>query len=405
MRRSCLIVLTAVELASAATCNHPVAPADSFWYGSDGPLSVTHATLKALRLQAAKASLRLIMDAHSASGRGPLLNISDLVSAFNGAFAAGGARGLIDLLDMVQFAACFQKEHNAIDIPGSVARFAPKAQTGLLYDPAFLVRFGYSWAANISRDDPAVAFVQGGLWWIRHWAGEYLAEQISRHPQVTAADVIWWLQIQQKCYGADFATVAVEHSVIWYTVANEGLIMGEAFPEALTAKWCHRYYAGSGEWVSTVRSDLGRECRHAVGHAVYYWLIMRNRPLRQLQGFASLNYTLRVLPHCPLCNNGVPLESEEIELGMRVCQSASNQHLVADCVNGLAHSYMAMAPVPNETLMAFYDRRGTNMVNLQRTDPASIPAEARPFLKRPLLNYTTVRTDSPIPFGSFKTYI
>ena len=84
--RTMFVVLISMEMATAATCNHPAAPVDAFWYGREGPLAVGHATLVRWRLQAAKASLRLIMEGHRASGHGPLLNISDLTRAFNGAF-------------------------------------------------------------------------------------------------------------------------------------------------------------------------------------------------------------------------------------------------------------------------------------------------------------------------------
>lgn len=231
-RAACSLAALWIDRAGAYTCSHPKSD-DDFWYGKAGPLPVGGPTLLGLRARLAAASVRLIMQNDGAPGRGPLLDIGDMRDIFHAAFAMGGARGLLDLLEQEPYeretrvAAARLSPFN-----GTVVHRAYKTQLGILYDPKFLVRYGYEWAAAVPDQPwspgaayyPKLAMVQGGLWWVRHWAGEFLGEQIVRRRHIDAAEVVWWLQAQQFCRRADFTTVSIEHGVIWYVVAAADLI-------------------------------------------------------------------------------------------------------------------------------------------------------------------------------------
>ena len=338
------------------------------------------------------------MQNEAAAGKGPLLDIRDLSFAFHSAFLEGGARGLLDLLSLRQIRQAMLEEIERLGIANatnaaSIIRLAPKAQIGLWYDPEFLADHGYTWAAALKPPHDyqtlgKLSMVQGSLWWIRHWAGEYLAEQMRKSPHIDAAAVIWWTQQQQRCRGADFVSVAVEHAVIWYVIASERLISGEVFPTTLVDKWCHRYSVGWGEWLPTVRTDLGRECRHATGHAVYYSIAMRDRPSQQLHGFSSFQHTLRVGGAA-----GLQLDSDEVALGIRICANASHPSLVSDCYNGLFHSYVAMAPAPNFTWRPSTVGGTADAKHVAAPTPlTALPEERRRYVGHaPIVNYTAQR--------------
>ena len=407
-RAACSLAALWIDPAGAYSCSHPNSD-DDFWYGKAGPLLVGGPTLLGLRARLAAASVRLIMQNDAAPGRGPLLDIGDMSAIFHAAFATGGARGLLDLLEQ----GLYERETTAAvarlgPFNGTVVHRAYKAQLGILYDPKFLVRHGYEWAAAVPDHawSPRAAYysklavVQGGLWWVRHWAGEFLGEQILRRRHIDAVEVVWWLQAQQLCRRADFATVAMEHGVIWYVVAAGNLIRAEgSYPAAHAAKWCGRYALGMGRWYPTVRTDLGRECRHGFGHAVYYWLAMRDQPARRLRGFSSFGHTLRVGGP-----RGLQLSKKEMEAGIATCADAVALHpsLVTDCINGLFHSYDTMSPRSDAALKEYLTgARNRVLVNATRwvatsTDhvvPDAVPAELRRWVASipPQGNYTSDR--------------
>ncbi len=128
-----------------------------------------------------------------------------------------------------------------------------------------------------------------------------------------------------------------------------------------------------GRWIPTVRTDLGRECRHAFGHAVYYWLAMRDQPARRLRGFSSFGHTLRVGGP-----RGLQLSKREMDAGIATCADAAAMHpsLVTDCINGLFHSYGAMSPRPDAAIMGIqkeYDTGGAHHQLAPSISPARAP--------------------------------
>ena len=148
-RAACSLAALWIDRAGAYTCSHPKSD-DEFWYGKAGPLPVGGPTLLGLRARLAAASVRLIMQNDGAPGRGPLLDIGDMRDIFHAAFAMGGARGLLDLLEQEPYeretrvAAARLSPFN-----GTVVHRAYKTQLGILYDPKFLVRYGHDWAAAV----------------------------------------------------------------------------------------------------------------------------------------------------------------------------------------------------------------------------------------------------------------
>ena len=90
------------------------------------------------------------MQNDGAPGRGPLLDIGDMRDIFHAAFATGGARGLLDLLEQ----GLYERETTAAvarlgPFNGTVVHRAYKTQLGILYDPMFLVRYGHDWTAAV----------------------------------------------------------------------------------------------------------------------------------------------------------------------------------------------------------------------------------------------------------------
>ena len=347
------------------TCSHP-RNGSAFWFGRDGPLAVSHPTLQALRARLAWESAQLMLLGASAAGDGELLDLGDGVCPiFQAAFRAGGARGLLDLLERAYI---FQHSTAVFQRMGmeGVVSLAHRPAYGLEYELPPLPpspdekrrAAALNSTAKGTRDVGPQANrygIQGGLWWLRHWAGEWLASQAARD-NIDPAALVWWTQEQQKCGHSDFITVAVEHAIVWYQIAmsSHAFTSGE-YPGETLALWCHEYATG-GRFSTGLHTDLGRECRHAFGHAVYYWLALGTHQPARRRRYTQC-HTMRTVGTAAL-----QLDDASMHDGIHTCQAAPGKAAIEDCMNGLFHSYDWISPRPNTSALVSYKaKKGTFM--------------------------------------------
>jgi len=135
---------------------------------------------------------------------------------------------------------------------------------------------------------------------------------------------------QQTLPNANFVSVASQHGVMWQAIAMEHVgDTLEAYPLASVRRLCGRQiFSDLGEYYNEhLNTDTARECRHAVGHAVFYTIALCE------QGLSAGNICSQFRP------GSYTLRAPQYAAARRVCFSAPTLQLRKDCINGLDHSY------------------------------------------------------------------
>ena len=365
MLRLWLLIVGAARLAGAVSCawTPPTGTASSVvtFLGSTAAAAVqpaAEADLRALRRRLAAVSIGLVTDSSSnaaaaAAAKGAIMEISSVCRIFDAAMRLGGARSLLDLLEVDVFleestaAAVAARMVNNI----SIAKARRKGQA--LY---------YQVSAAI---EPASEYVQGGLWWLRHWAGEFLQRRAAAE-SIDTSTLLDWVHQQQMCKQVDFAAVSFEHAVVWNSLASSSSSKGQgelggtrpSYPTTAAKAWCAARQPFSDEAATDAQNEavlrasrflqtnLVRECLHSFGHAVFYALLASSsQALREATG---------TLPCHTLRPRGFTMPAPTMEQGLSICARAPNWAHTGNCINGLMHSYglLAVPSERNESLLA-----------------------------------------------------
>ena len=97
-----------------------------------------------------------------------------------------------------------------------------------------------------------------------------------------------------------------------------------SYPTELADTWCHDYQNGAKKVRYDV--DVAKECRHGIGHAVFYVLVAElfGQPLRACTQFRPRSFTL---------------DETILENARSICEHGSNGAEKKNCLNGAEHSY------------------------------------------------------------------
>lgn len=127
---------------------------------------------------------------------------------------------------------------------------------------------------STTNHDGRLAWVHGGLWWLRHYAGAFLAEKAMEvAPATGPTALINWIQNTKRGLSPknDFALTAALHGAIFHTLATLSHQKPiTSYPAELAQKWCPDKY-------TTVHFNY--ECRHGVGHGIYYVVALSHSEL------------------------------------------------------------------------------------------------------------------------------
>ena len=143
----------------------------------------------------------------------------------------------------------------------------------------------------------------------------------------TAAELIAEIQAVQRLADADFAAVGAEHAAIWHLVGARGGELTD-YPRDQAALWCHgmtEHFVRAGD-----SAAMGRECRHAFGHAVFYNVALRPFGAYGREAchqFRPYSYTL---------------DAASLARATAICDGAQTDALRSDCKDGVSHSAMLM---------------------------------------------------------------
>ena len=279
----------------------------------------------------------------------PLVDVSDVCAIFKACFALGGATAMLQLVNRDAFLAATRQALASSERATEIeARAHPEAGFGITYhsfgtDNDVLGKLLAEMCSVLHDCEKkrlttmaTQSWVHGGLWWLRHYVGAFLADmalsgvRIPELPVLGPADdgprlLIRWLQARStnRQLGGDFALIASLHGAIFHTFAmrtrSDPVL---SYPTVLAQEWC-----------PDDSSNL-YECRHGIGHGVLYAVWLRRA---ELAAYTTCN---QVRPYTP-----APMTAEEQQTIDRICDEADRVPTSASvftyghgCRSGSGHS-------------------------------------------------------------------
>lgn len=318
------------------------------------PASPPLLSLAQLRLQLARLSVHMLPGRRKPGLRwensaSPLVDVSDVCAVFEACFTLGGATAMLQLVNRDAFFAATQQALASSERATEIeARAHPEPGFGITYYSVGTDNdvFGKSLAemCSVVQDCEkqrltamaTQSWVHGGLWWLRHYVGAFLADKalsgvrIPEIPMLGPADdgpraLIRWLQARStnRQLGGDFALIASLHGAIFHAFAMRTRSdPALSYPTALAQEWC-----------PDDSSNL-YECRHGIGHGVLYAVWLRRA------GLAPYTTCNQVRPFTP-----APMTAEEQQTIDRMCDDADRIPTSASvftyghgCRSGSGHS-------------------------------------------------------------------
>jgi len=194
---------------------------------------------------------------------------------------------------------------------------------------------------------------QGCLFWPRHYVGSFLAKKLhedgvllihgeSRPKQVLHGmhDFLNYVRSEMRKDDADYIVTSITHGSIWHTVAVKYGPDLDEYPMADAKDWC-----GDLLWTTPWFDDefkdwhfeggdafIGQECRHGIGHGVFYAMALKSRGLTSADYDACMQYR----PY----SWTMPWQAKEE--ADQICETADGDMIVSDCKDGVSHSYELM---------------------------------------------------------------
>ena len=241
-----------------------------------------------------------------------MLNIGTVCNIFDESYTLDGLTGLLHLLDMAEFrlavASALDTQH---------------------------WKFNDSIDALLLKQFDAPASFLGSEKWPRHWAGAFVADKARNGTRIAGIDAralikyFQHVQLTARTRDRGFPAVSMMHGVMYQYMAELSRL--HKYPTELVNAWCGVYAlenASRNQWWSDVlRTDLGRECRHGIGHGVYFNQLLAAYPL-------NMTACQTVRPH------GLPrgVASLVLNMSLNICHSAPTTLLALDCAGGATHS-------------------------------------------------------------------
>lgn len=285
---------------------------------------------------------------------GALLNISAICKTFEELLQLSGVHGLLSTT--VQGA----KEWND-DLAAAAAEHG--------------VTLNFEWKDVLLRivgasggQDPSGGFdtypdgvhCRGCLWWIRHYLGAWLTERVMQGPipmygagdprlVQDAAGLGQFIRDEQNADHPSFGVISAQHGAIWHKIAayynpHARQASGEprvfdAYPQSFAQSMCAdalwnddvnwniREDSSLQTWDENEPGFIGYECRHAVGHAVFYTLAAEE------MGIANPTACAQIGP------KSHTLSDAALQRAHDICNNAESESMRSGCITGVDHSY------------------------------------------------------------------
>ena len=191
---------------------------------------------------------------------------------------------------------------------------------------------------------------QGCLFWTRHYAGSFLAKRLhldgflylhgAHRPDekvIGMHDFLNLVRDEMRKPHADYIVTSITHGAIWHTVALKYGPDLEYYPMDDAWDWCGSLLTGQDEfkeWWGFPDGDtfIGQECRHGIGHGVFYATALWARGLTSADYDACIQYR----PY------SWTLPDYALDRANAICDTANDFMIRQDCRDGVSHSYELM---------------------------------------------------------------
>lgn len=178
----------------------------------------------------------------------------------------------------------------------------------------------------------------GHLWWLWHYAGNAAADLLLHGEKrilldysentfvTTPLEYLEEFRRLQRSEYPDISYFHVQHGFVTHYLEEKrpGL---ESYPVDILNEFCQEL-VWNDEYIEDAKNDMGRECRHSFGHAIFYNLAIQENPGLNI----SLTNALR-----PASN--FDLSEETICKKEKICLGAPNKRTFQECQGGFAHSW------------------------------------------------------------------
>jgi hypothetical protein len=297
------------------------------------PGSAAAETLKRLRFDLAAISIDMMKsDMATDANSSKFIDIGPLCDLVESALEEFGIWGVFrELLEANKFIESLTAAAEAKDVHG----FSVKLNQTEGKQPSIQ----YTGVPNDREFYENQVLCNGCKWWLDHYVGAVSADVFMRKGSLKldrqgeqsisdAAAIVHELQKMQRLEDADISTHHVGHGFTWQYLAVT-MDRLNSYPLIMANEFCGDLL-WKDEYHSRLNNDIGRECRHGFGHAVFYVLVMRENG-----GLEAYSVRKQVRPA-----SGFRVSNKSMCDGYEICKGAPNDKTWLECIGGLRHSYL-----------------------------------------------------------------
>jgi hypothetical protein len=309
--------------------------------------------IETLRNDIAALSIELMQnDTVAEAAKSPYVDIGPLYDLVDIALDTIGVRGVHgELLDARPFLVSLMAAAKAKDLHQDFhVYYYENKEDGEHHQP--MVQY-----TGIPNDRHGVGskYTMGSIWWLYHWVGAISADKLLRDGSLrvdaassskndrlySAASFMKELQDLQQLdeyYANLMPFFHSQHGFVWHylTVTMPDL---DAYPLQIAEEFCGNQLLWEDEYdvLEDVPNDIGPrdECRHGIGHAVFYILLMRQLGKKNVTETSSFSARSQLRAASGLVLN----EESMCEAYTKICSGAPNDKTREECHGGLRHSY------------------------------------------------------------------
>lgn len=198
--------------------------------------------------------------------------------------------------------------------------------------------FPYSGVPNDRKFVRNSSLCHGHLWWLRHILGTVVADQLlvkgslplDVEENTTITSPWEYLEEMRRLARSDYPDPLhfhSQHGFAWEWLARKRPNI-DSFPLDMLNEFCGDL-VWKDEWVEDQKNDIGRECRHSFGHALYY-----NLAAQEL----GANYNITAKNTLRVASNFY-LSEESICKVEEICLGSPNKGTLGQCRGGFRHSF------------------------------------------------------------------
>ena len=361
-----LLVFGAIGVAVVSTAQHqgknkaPPSPKNEF------KSTMVYDSIDQLRLDIAKMSIEMMLeDTKEASEKSQTLNIRPFYELVEAGLDQFGIRGVYEDLFVIDKFIYAQMQVAPEIIPEG---FGDEFHIERVDHPGWLPLPMYFGLPNDREvvyysEDPVVygkpnVSCSGCQFWLNHYVGVITADKLfndghlflgggggddqpgeaqGRNYIYEASDLMKELQRIARLDTSDFIVFDAMHGFTWHYVASKMPNM-TSYPIEIATSFCGDLLWENEPVEHLAGNDIGRECRHGMGHGIFYSMLVQQ--MRR----GTCNYTYSAYEQFRP-SVGFYLDEEYICKTSEMCEGAPSTKAYHDCLDGVRHNAFLFANV------------------------------------------------------------